>query len=88
MADGEQSAMMMTLVSSARRDGLDVGLYVKDVLDQLLAGSTHYQRFLPDVWKQSHPDAMREYGVEERCGRAERKQVQAARRRLAAHRER
>ena len=39
VAGGEQSAMMMTLVSSARRHDLDVGVYVKDVLDQLLAGS-------------------------------------------------
>ena len=42
VAGGEQSAMMMTLVSSARRHDLDVGVYVKDVLDQLLAGSTDY----------------------------------------------
>ena len=75
---------MMTLVSSARRHDLDVGLYIKDVLDQLLAGSTDYQRLLPDVWKQSHPEAVREYRVEERRDKAERKQLEAARRRLAA----
>jgi len=84
VAGGEQSAMMMTLVSSARRHDLDVGVYVKDVLDQLLAGCTDYHRLLPDVWKQSHPEAIREYRVEERRDKAERKQVQAARRRLAA----
>jgi hypothetical protein len=56
VAGGEQSARMMTLVSSARRHDLDVGLYLKDVLDQLLAGCTDYQRLLPDVWKQSHPE--------------------------------
>jgi hypothetical protein len=84
VAGGEQSAMMMTLVSSARRHDLDVGVYVKDVLDQLLAGSTDYHRLLPDVWKQSHPEAIREYRVEERRDKAERKQLQAARRRLAA----
>ena len=38
VAGGEQSAKMMTLVSSARRHDLDVELYIKDVLDQLLAG--------------------------------------------------
>jgi hypothetical protein len=43
-AKGEQSAMMMTLVSSARRHDLDVGVYVKDMLEQLLAGSTDYDR--------------------------------------------
>jgi len=84
VAGGEQSAMMMSLVSSARRHDLDVGVYVKDVLDQLLAGCTDYHSLLPDVWKQSHPEAVREYRVEERRDKAERKQLQAARRRLAA----
>jgi transposase len=82
VAGGEQSAMMMSLVSSARRHDLDVGVYVKDVLDQLLAGCTDYHRLLPDVWKQSHLEAVREYRVEERRDKAERKQLQAARRRL------
>jgi transposase/uncharacterized coiled-coil protein SlyX len=80
---GEQSAKMMTLVSSARRHDLDVELYVKDVLDQLLAGSTNYHSFLPDVWKQQHPEAIRDYRVEERRDKADRKQLNAARRRLA-----
>jgi transposase len=83
VSGGEQSAKMMTLVSSARRHDLDVELYIKDVLDQLLAGSTDYQRFLPDVWKQQHPEAIRVYRVEERRDKADRKQLNAARRRLA-----
>jgi transposase len=86
VAGGEQSARMMTLVSSARRHDLDVGLYLKDVLDQLLAGCTDYDRLLPDVWKESHPEAVRQYRVEERRDKAERKQLEAARRRLAARR--
>lgn len=73
----------MTLVSSARRQDLDVGVYLKDVLDQLLGGSTDYDRLLPDVWKRSHPEAVREYRVQERRDKAERKQLQAAHRRLA-----
>jgi transposase len=81
---GEQSARMMTLVSSARRHDLDVAVYVKDVLDQLLAGSTDYQSLLPDVWKQRHPEAVRQYRTEERSEKAEQKQVRSARRRLLA----
>jgi len=84
VAGGEQSAKMMTLVSSARRHDLDVGLYVKDVLDRLLAGSTDYPSLLPDVWKRQHPEAVRAYRVEERRDKAERKQLNAARRRLVA----
>jgi len=87
VAGGEQSARMMTLVSSARRHDLDVGVYLKDVLDQLLAGCTDYHRLLPDIWKRSHPEAVREYRVEERRDKAERKQLEAARRRLAARRQ-
>ena len=76
--------MMMTLVSSAKRHDLDIGLYIKDVLDQLLAGLTDYQQLLPDVWKLSHPEAIRTYRAEERRDKAERKQYQAAQRRLPA----
>lgn len=84
VAGGEQSAKMMTLVSSARRHDLDVWVYTKDVLDQLLAGSTDYHSLLPDTWKQRHPEAIRAYRVEERRDKAERKQLNAARRRFAA----
>jgi len=34
--------MLMSLVSSAKSHDLDVWKYVKDVLDQLLAGETDY----------------------------------------------
>jgi transposase len=80
---GERSAMMMTLVSSAKRHDLDVGLYIKDVLDQLLAGCTDYASLLPDQWKQRHPEAIRQYRQEERRDKAGRKQYRAAKRRLA-----
>lgn len=83
---GERSAMMMTLVSSAKRHDLDVGLYIKDVLDQLLAGCTDYQGLLPDQWKKSHPEAIRQYREEERRDKADRKQYRAAERRLARRR--
>jgi transposase len=82
VAAGEQSAMLMSLVSSARRHDLDVWVYVKDVLDQLLAGCTDYHSLLPDIWKQSHPDAVRVYRQQERRDKAERKQYRAALRRL------
>ena len=73
---------MMSLVSSARRHDLDSRLYIEDVLTQLLAGSTDYERLLPDVWKEAHPEAVRVYRQEERRDKAERKQLHAARRRI------
>ena len=81
---GERSAMLMSLVSSAKRHDLDVWGYIKDVLDQLLAGETDYEKLLPDRWKLDHPDAVRKYRVEERRDKADRKQLDAARRRLLA----
>jgi hypothetical protein len=82
VAGGERSAKMMSLVSSARRHDLDSRQYVEDVLRQLLEGCTDYERLLPDIWKQSHPEAIRQYRQEERRDKADRKQVRAARRRL------
>ena len=82
VAAGERAADLMTLVSSAIRNDLDVWAFVKDVLDQLLAGSTDYHALLPQVWKESHPAAVRIYRTEERRDRADRKQrARAARRR-------
>ena len=64
---------MLTLVSSAVRNDLHVWAYLKDVLDQLLAGSTDYEALRPDIWKQSHPEAVRTYRQEERRYASERK---------------
>jgi len=83
VAAGERAADFFTLVTSAVRNDLDVWMYTKDVLDQLLAGSTDYQALRPDIWKQSHPEAVRQYRVEERRDRAERTRVRRAQRRLA-----
>lgn len=82
VAGGERSAKMMSLISSARRHDLDSRLYVQDILTRLLAGSTDYPSMLPDIWKKAHPEAVRIYRQEERRDKADRKQLQAARRRL------
>jgi hypothetical protein len=81
IAAGERAADFFSLVSSAVRNDLDVWVYTKDVLDVLLAGSTDYHSLRPDVWKQSHPEAIREYRVVERRDRADRTQFRRAQRR-------
>ena len=43
---------------------------------------TDYHRLLPDVWKQSHPEAVRTYREQERRDKAERKSLRAANRRI------
>ncbi len=82
LAAGERAADFLTLVSSAVRNDLDVWAYVKDVLDQLLAGSTDYDSLRPDIWKQSHPESIRTYRTKERRDRADRKQRRRAQRRI------
>jgi transposase len=81
VAGGERTAGFLTLVSSAIRNDLDVWLYVKDVLDQLLAGSTDYESLLPFNWAKQHPEAIRQYRVEERHDRSVRQQARRAARR-------
>ena len=83
VAGGERATGFMTLVSSALRNDLDVWVYVKDVLDQLLSGVTNYGSLRPDVWRQSHPQAVRQYRMDERRNRADRKRASRARRRLS-----
>ena len=73
VAAGERAADLLTLVSSALRNDLDVWAYVKDVLDQLLSGSTDYASVRPDRWAASHPEQVRIYRKEERRDRADAK---------------
>ncbi|MEJ7595061.1 MAG: IS66 family transposase [Planctomycetaceae bacterium] len=81
---GERAANLLTLVSTAHRNDLDVWMYVKDALDQLLAGSTDYESLRADVWKQSHPEAVRTYRSDERRDTADRNRLTRAQRRLAS----
>jgi hypothetical protein len=83
VAAGERAADFLTLVSSALRNDLDLWAYLKDVLDRLLAGETDYTVLRPDIWRQTHPDAIRQYRVTERRDRADHKQYRRAARRRA-----
>ena len=59
-------------------------MYLKDALEQLLVGSTDYESLRADVWKQSHPEAVRTYRSDERCDTADRNRLTRAQRRLAS----
>ena len=83
VAAGYRAADLMSLVSSAARNDLDVFLYVKDVLDRLLGGEKNYDHLRPDICKQSHPEALRICRQEERRSRADAKAAKRARRRIA-----
>jgi len=80
-AAGDRASDFMTLVASAVRNDLDVWAYLKDVLDRLLAGETDYEPLRPDIWRQSHPEFIRQYRARERRDKADRKQARRAARR-------
>ena len=80
---GERAADFLTLVSSALRNDLDVWAYIDNVLARLLAGETDYAALRPDAWRDTHPEAIRQYRVTERRDRADRKQYRRATRRRA-----
>jgi len=84
VAAGSRAANVMTIVSTAARNDLDVWSYLQDVLDQILAGCTDWESLRADRWKEQHPEAVRTYRVEERRDAVDRRRVRRARRRLLA----
>ena len=82
---GKRAATLLTIISTAVRNDLDVWAYVKAALDQLLGGSTDYHSLRADIWKQSHPDSVRSYRADERRDAADRRHYRRAQRRLAGH---
>lgn len=81
---GNRAARLLTIISTAVRNDLDVYAYVKDILDQLLAGSMDYHSLRADIWKQSHPEFVRTYRADERRDAADRRHYRRAQRRLTA----
>jgi len=81
VAAGCRAANLMTIISTAARNDLDVWSYLKDVLDRILAGCTDWESLRADVWKSHHPEAIRAYRVDER-----RDAIDRRRRRRRAHR--
>ena len=79
---GERNANLMTLVASAQRQSLTLPAYLESVTTHLLRGTAKPEELLPEVWKQHHPEAVREYREMERRDKADAAALSAARRRL------
>jgi len=79
---GIRNANLMTLVASAHRHDLDVQEYLRDVIEHLNRGTAPPSELLPDVWKASHPEAVRTYREVERRDKAELARLRNATRRL------
>ena len=80
---GEVAASMYSLVSSAARHNLDIWAYVNDCLRKLAGGTTDLEGLLPDVWRTSHPEAIRTYRDDEKQSRRLTTQQRRIRRREA-----
>lgn len=78
---GIETAGLMTLVYSARRNDIDAQAYLTDVLERLLQGESDLESLHPDRWREVHPEAVCTYREEERRDRADRKERDRAERR-------
>ena len=78
------NASLMSLVASALRQDLDVAMYLESVITHMLRGTAKLEELLPDRWKATHPEAVREYRAQERRDKADTAVMQAARRRVRA----
>jgi transposase len=81
---GERTAIILTIVASAHRHDLDVWAYLRDVLERLAKGEDNLEELLPDVWKTTHPEHVRDFRTEERQERAEERRYQRAKKRIEA----
>ena len=79
---GMRNANLMTLVASAHRHDLDVQEYLRDVIEHLNRGTAKPSELLPDVWKASHPEAIRTYREVERRDKAELAVIRNAKRKM------
>ena len=83
IGSGYRTATLLTIVSSAIRNDLDVAAYLEDVLDQLLSCSKDYESLRPDAWAKSHPDSIRAHRQKEREANNTRRDRERLRRRIA-----
>ncbi|WP_182871498.1 IS66 family transposase, partial [Rhodopirellula sp. JC639] len=83
LASGYRTATLMTLVSSAVRNDLDVAAYLEDVMNELLSGNQDYESLRPDVWALSHRDSIRAHRQKQREEHNIRRERDRLRRRLA-----
>jgi transposase/FtsZ-binding cell division protein ZapB len=83
LASGYRTATLMTIVSSAIRNDLDVRSYLEDLLNELLSGNRDYESLRPDTWAASHPESIRGHRQKQREEHNIRRERDRLRRRLA-----
>ena len=78
---GIRNAGLMSLVASAQRQEIDLGMYLESAITHLLRGTARPEELLPDRWKANHPEAVRTYREQERRDKADTATLSAAKRR-------
>jgi hypothetical protein len=78
---GIRNAGLMSLVASAQRQEIDIGMYLESAITHLLRGTARPEELLPDRWKANHPEAVRNYREQERRDKADTATLSAAKRR-------
>lgn len=87
---GPRAAILYSVVASAVRHDLDVWAYLCDVLERLASAKQEngndldLAALLPDVWAQSHPEAIRTYRAHEREAKAAATRARRHKRRVLA----
>ncbi|MEL7334704.1 MAG: transposase, partial [Planctomycetota bacterium] len=82
VGSGHRTATLMTIVSSAVRNDLDVAAYLTDILERRVAGDTDYQSMLAHEWAKSQPNHLRAHRQKERADKNRRRDRQRLARRL------
>ena len=77
---GETAAILMSILASATRHGIEPFEYVRQLLIALSSQDVDLRSLLPDVWIAAHPEHFLQYR------RDEAEDAASARRRRRAHR--
>ena len=83
LASGYRTATLLTVVSSAIRNDLEVATYLEDLLNELLSGNRDYESLRPAAWAASHPESIRAHRQKQREANNLRRERDRLRRRLA-----
>ena len=83
---GETAAILMSILASAKRHGIEPFAYVRQLLIALSSADVDLRSLLPDVWIAAHPEHFLQYRRDEAEAAARRRRQRRADRRAKAGR--
>jgi hypothetical protein len=79
---GETAAILMSVLASAKRHGIEPFAYVRELLIALSAADVDRRSLLPDIWIAAHPEHFLQYRRDEAeaaaCARKRRREKRRA----------